>query len=112
MTILLIDPDEKNKVLLSVIFKDKFNLLYANSYQKALLMLNLSIDLIILEIYIDKCQYKLLKEIKKYRPKTPVIILTTCCINNEMIECLKLGCKAFLSKPINAKQLLETCNRI
>ena len=69
---------------------------------------NKNIDLVLMDINMPVMNgYDSTKEIKKIRPKLPVIAQTAYAIAGDMEKSLAAGCDDYISKPINRKLLME-----
>lgn len=56
--------------------------------------------------------YVATSELRKQGVKTPIIALTANAMDSDAQECLRAGCSAFLSKPIDREKLLRTLRRV
>ena len=68
----------------------------------------MNIDLVLMDINMPVMNgYDSTKQIKKIRPKLPVIAQTAYAIAGDMEKSLSAGCDDYITKPINKKQLME-----
>lgn len=67
----------------------------------------------IIDLYIPEINgTDLLKEIKRIRPETGIIMITGFGTIKDAVECMKLGAADFITKPIMLDHLYMTINRI
>jgi PAS domain S-box-containing protein len=52
------------------------------------------------------------KEIRKFKPNLPIIAQTAYAFPKDAENAIKSGCNAFITKPINKLELLETINKL
>ena len=65
-------------------------------------------DLIFMDIQMPKINgYEAAKALRREGLKTPIIALTANAIKGDDKKCFKAGCDDYMSKPINAKSLLQ-----
>jgi len=70
-------------------------------------------DLILLDILMpEKDGIEVLTELKANNNKIPVIMLTSDVQDSTRDECLSLGARAFLNKPVKSEELLPVINSI
>ncbi len=73
---------------------------------------NPDIDLVLMDLRIPKMDgYTATSEIKKLRPKLPVIAQTANALPEDRIRAEEAGCDDFITKPINRKEFLLTVNK-
>ena len=110
--ILITDDDERNIESLRGIFEGyKANLLVAHTGQEALNLLNRNkeISLVLMDIMMPEMDgFEAIRSIRKNADfKTlPVIVITAKTMKSDKEECLKAGASAYLSKPVDVRQLL------
>jgi len=108
---ILIVDDEKDIIdLLSYnLKKNDFNVISANNGKEALLKLNNSIDLIILDIMMPEMDgYETCKSIK-YKTEfknIPIFFLTAKSTTDDEFKGLKIGAEDYIKKPISIKNLI------
>jgi len=67
------------------------------------------IDLILMDIRLPRTNgYMATETIKKLRPDLPVIAQTAYAMDIEIQKAQEAGCDAYITKPIDRHQLLET----
>ena len=116
-TILIVDDSSDNLYTLNAIIKEKLNVkvLEANSGEKALkLLLNETVDLIIMDVHMEGLDGFETASIIKQRRKTqniPIVFLTAAYIDDEFkSRGFKIGAVDYLTKPIDDFQLLNRIN--
>lgn len=71
-----------------------------------------SYDMILLDMQMPRLDgYQTAERLRSLGFKRPIIALTADAMHGDMTRCLASGCDAFLSKPINTKELIETVAR-
>jgi two-component system, cell cycle response regulator DivK len=110
-TILIAEDELINYRLLEVMLsKTKVNLLHGlnGSETLRLFMDNAPIDLILMDIKMpemDGCEVT--REIRKLNAKVPIIAQTAYALEEEKTKSFMAGCNAYITKPINKKELLD-----
>jgi CheY-like chemotaxis protein len=56
--------------------------------------------------------YVATSELRKHGIDTPIIALTANAMDSDAADCIKAGCTAFLSKPIDREKLLRTLRQV
>ncbi len=65
-------------------------------------------DLIFMDIQMPQMNgYEATKLLRRKKIKMPIVALTAHAMKSDERECIKVGCDAYLSKPINRKRLLQ-----
>lgn len=115
-TILVVEDDITNRMLLKEILKNKgIYLHFARNGSEALSFfeLNGQPDVILMDIRLpDISGIELTKNILSKFPEVVVIAQTAFATPEVEDECLMIGMKAFVSKPINAQLLERVLNRL
>lgn len=71
-----------------------------------------SFDMILLDMQMPRLDgYQTAERLRSLGFKRPIIALTADAMHGDMNRCLASGCDAFLSKPINMKELIEIVAR-
>ena len=108
-TILLIDSNKINWLLIEKIFKPtRYKIIFAGNTEEAYnyFKTNTHFNLILIEVLLPNTDgYALMKQIKEIKKEIPIIALTVCALLHEREKCFKYGCDAYLSKPFVAKNL-------
>ncbi|BDX38524.1 hypothetical protein CYCD_18790 [Tenuifilaceae bacterium CYCD] len=69
---------------------------------------NPEIDLIIMDLKMPELSgFDAIKEIRKVKPKIPILVQTAHVFNDEKVLCRALGCDNFISKPVDIELLLS-----
>jgi CheY-like chemotaxis protein len=109
-TILIGEDELVNYRLLEVILsKTNATLIHGKSGSEALRLFksNPNIDIILMDIKmpaLDGCEVT--REIRKLNPEIPIIAQTAYALEEEKDKSLEAGCNAYITKPINKKELL------
>ncbi|HAH43379.1 MAG TPA: two-component system sensor histidine kinase/response regulator, partial [Planctomycetaceae bacterium] len=71
-----------------------------------------SFDMILLDMQMPRLDgYQTAERLRSLGFNRPIIALTADAMHGDMNRCLASGCDAFLSKPINTKELIEIVAR-
>ncbi len=109
MHILLVEDDPKLANVLLTIFKNNlYDATHVNNITDGLnAVMSKRFDLIILDWMLDKqVGIDLLKDIRSYEIKTPVLMLTAVNETAEKVRALDLGADDYLTKPFLTEELL------
>ncbi len=90
--------------------KSKVNILWVENGRDAVTtaLNNDSIDLVLLDINLPLLNgYEVVKQIKKRKPKLPVIAQTAYALGGDREKSLSAGCDDYVSKPISISVLLK-----
>jgi signal transduction histidine kinase len=104
------DEDVNFRFLEAVLQKSQAQILRAKTGREAVeLCGNISkIDLVLMDIKMPVMNgFEATKEIKRNRPKLPVIAQTAFAAKEEMIKCEQYGCDDVVTKPIDIKLLIR-----
>ena len=110
--ILIVEDNSQNVRLLKMALSAKgYTLLEAADGEKALDMaINNKPDLIIMDIQLPKVNgvkvTKKLRQMSDFK-QTPIIAVTAYAMKGDEEKIMKAGCDAYISKPINTRQLPE-----
>jgi PAS domain S-box-containing protein len=111
-TVLVVDDIDANRFYLQYILQEMGSkVLLAEDGQIALDLIKKtkSIDLILMDLNMPVMDgYESTKLIKKIRPDIPVIAQSAYAMPEHMGKAKKSGCDAFVQKPINVKELVNT----
>lgn len=107
--ILICDDEEGIRESFKLILADSYELKFAHNGPEALEILkSLNPSLMLLDIKMPKMHgLDILKEVKKAKPKLPVIIVTGYQSVEMAQEALKLGAADYIPKPFESKQILK-----
>jgi len=108
--ILLVEDDELFREAINNFLAEKYEVTFAESAEQAQAILATTVpDLILLDITLPGMNgVDLLKAIKSSWPDLPVIMLTAIGRIPKVVESIKLGAYDYLTKPIDAEELLLT----
>jgi len=74
---------------------------------------NPSIDIVLMDILIPKLNgHEATRQIKKIRKDLPVLVQTSYAMDGDEIKARQAGCDAYLTKPLNRIQLVETIQKL
>ena len=108
-TILVCDDEEGVRESFKLILEDHYNLRFAlNGLEAIETLKSFTPDLMLLDIKMPKTHgMEILKQIKKSKPKLPVIIVTGYQSVEMAQEALKNGASDYIPKPFDSKQILK-----
>lgn len=113
--ILLIEDDRALNKAISIYFKkEKFHVISCYCGQEALnTLLQNNIDLIILDINLpDLSGFDLIKQIKIINSNIPILILSACDLDSDILHGFNLGAEDYVTKPFNIEILHKKINVI
>ena len=113
--ILLIEDDRPLNKAISVYFKkEKFYVLSSFSGQEALDILSQNnLDLIILDINLpDLSGFDLIEQIKIMNLNIPILILSACDLDSDILHGFNLGAEDYVTKPFNIEIFHKKINVI
>jgi len=107
----LIGEDEliNYRLLEVMLLKTKVKLLHGKNGSDTLKLFknNPKIDLILMDIKMPEMDgSEVTKEIRKINTSVPIIAQTAYALEEEKVKSLEAGCNAYITKPINKKDLL------
>ena len=108
-TILICDDEEGIRESFKLILEEDYTLRFATNGIEALEILrNLTPAVMLLDIKMPKIHgIEILKEVKKIKPKLPVIIVTGYQSVEMAQEALKNGATDYIPKPFESKHILK-----
>ena len=106
-TILLVDDETKERKVLSLNLKFKYNILEAKNGKEALEIIEKQrVNLILTDLKMPEMDgIELLKQIQKHYKNIPVIIVTAFGSIKNAVEAMKMGAIDYITKPINIEGL-------
>lgn len=115
-TILIVEDERTNYNLLMIMLRpSKVKLIWAKDGREAIDQVrqnSSSIDLILMDIRLPNVNgYEATLAIKKMNKSIPVIAQTAYAMDVEVQKAMQSGCDAYITKPIDRAQLLETIFR-
>jgi len=110
-TILIVDDDESNRVLVTEILgEDRYRIVHAKDGEEAIeLLANGEVDLVLSDVMMPGLDgFGLLRELRKSaRTKTvPVILMSARAGEESTVEGLDAGADDYVAKPFSARELL------
>lgn len=109
-TILIIEDNDLNYELLEIILlSEQINIERSTNHIEFFDIINKkNYDIILLDIQLPNYDgWEILKWLKENKKNIPVIVQTAFASTENEVNALKLGASNFISKPINAKELLK-----
>ena len=108
-TILICDDEEGIRESFKLILDEQYSLKFATNGIEALDMLkSFTPDLMLLDIKMPKLHgMEILKQVKKMKPKLPVIIVTGYQSVEMAQEAIKNGAADYIPKPFESKEILK-----
>ena len=115
-TILIVEDDPDSLEFLKILLEmANINSYWAHSGEEAIKYCheNMSIDLVLMDINMSGINgYEATKEIKKFRPKLPIIAQTAYAFGGDKEKALDVGCDDYISKPIDKEELMEMITKL
>ena len=113
-TLLICDDEEGLRESFKLILADTYNLRFANNGLQAIdLLKTFTPDVLLLDIKMPKINgLEVLKQIKKLKPKLPVIIVTGYQSVETAQEALRNGASDYIPKPFESKQILKAVAQV
>ena len=113
-TILICDDEEGIRESFKLILEDHYDLKFAMNGLEALETLKtFTPDLMLLDFKMPKAHgMEVLKQIKKSKPKLPVIIVTGYQSVEMAQEATRLGASDYIPKPFESKQILKAVQKV
>ena len=113
-TVLVCDDEEGLRESFKLVLADTYNLRFVNNGLQALdLLKTFTPDAMLLDIKMPKINgIDVLKQIKKLKPKLPVIIVTGYQSVETAQEAIKNGAADYIPKPFESKQILKSIAQV
>ena len=113
-TILVCDDEEGIRESFKLILSDAYHLRFVNNGLQAVeLLKTFTPDAMLLDIKMPKVNgIEVLKQIKKLKPKLPVIIVTGYQSVETAQEAIKHGAADYIPKPFESKQILKAVAQV
>ena len=114
-TILIVDDEQKIvDLLVHNLTREGYNTIEANDGQTAInLALEKRPDLILLDVMLpDGNGYEFLKDLRKHDEDTPVIFLSACDEEVNIVMGLDIGADDYITKPFRIRELISRINAI
>ena len=109
-TILIVEDDLASFEFLKIVLsRSGYDTLWAKNGQEAINMCieNHSVDMVLMDINMPEMNgYEATIEIKKLKPKLPIIAQTAFAISGDREKALDVGCEDYISKPIKKAELM------
>ncbi len=108
--ILIVEDNPLNMKLMSDILESQgYSVVKAEDGEEALLIIEQEdLDLILLDLQLPKKSgYQVLKEMQK---NIPTMVVSACCMEEEISKAKTKGCLEFITKPINVAEFLSKIN--
>ena len=108
--ILIVEDNELNmKLMVDILESQGYQPNKAFDGQEALNLIDKdNYDLVLLDLQLPiKSGYQVLNEMKK---NTPVIVVSACCMDDEIEKAKAKGCIDFITKPINVIDFVSKIN--
>ncbi|HZJ73849.1 MAG TPA: response regulator [Perlabentimonas sp.] len=109
---LIVEDDASSLMLLEAILgKTGISILVVKNGEPAVdfIKQGKSVDIVLMDIKLKGISgLEATRQIKKINPDIPIIAQTACAVVGDKESCLNAGCDAYMSKPIVAKELLDT----
>ncbi|MGL5346365.1 MAG: response regulator transcription factor [Peptostreptococcaceae bacterium] len=112
--VLLVEDDRA--VALAVIYslkKEGFEVIHAPNLKTAREVLNDTIDIILLDLMLpDGDGYELCSEIREAQNDIPIIFMTACDEESNIVLGLDLGADDYVTKPVKIRELVSRINAV
>lgn len=113
--ILLVEDDKDSRYIISKhLFKTNVSIIECWDGNEVMgIIKNNKIDLVLLDIGLPgKSGYKLIKEIKEYDDRLPIIVESALAMPDQKNKAYELGCDDYITKPISQSDLLFRIDRL
>lgn len=105
--ILIAEDSDSNYMLFHVLLKNEYSLIHATNGRESIqLFMRYHPQLILMDIKMPEMDgYEATAEIRKWSASVPIIAITAYAFPEDKERILSSGFNAYLSKPINSKEL-------
>lgn len=107
--VLVVEDNDRNRRLVKIVLKAKgYEVIEAVTAEEAIVQLNESIDIILMDIQLPEMDGLELAQNIKNDPNTkniPIIALTAYAMKGDKERFLAAGCDDYISKPIDTQKL-------
>ena len=114
-TILVVEDDVHTQFFIKEVLADTgVSTIIVDNGKKAIQQCreNKNIDLVLMDIKLPKMNgLEVTKEIRKFRSSLPIIAQSAYAFTSDSEKALEAGCNAFITKPIDARELHEKINQ-
>ena len=115
-TILVVEDIYNNVLLLEgILAPTGLTLISVENGMKAINVVkkNNEIDLVLMDLRLPVLDgYEASRRIKSHSPGLPIVAISAYAIGEEIDRCIRAGCDRFLSKPLNASELIRTISEL
>ena len=115
-TLIIAEDDPIIQIYFKELFKDKAcKILFATDGKKAvdLYKKNPDTELVLMDLRMPKLNgFEAIKQILEFDKDAKIIAQTAYAMQDETERCLKMGCKAYITKPIRKETLFKTIQNI
>jgi len=110
-TVLVVEDVESNYLYIEALLKSlKIKIIWAKTGNEGINFCkeNPQIDLVLMDILLPEINgYEATKQIKKFRPKLPIIAQTAFAMYGDNEKAFEAGCDDYIAKPIKKQLLLD-----
>lgn len=117
-SLLVAEDEENNFILLEILLLEKlkvpYTILHARNGIEAVEICKKSpnIQMVLMDLKMPKLNgYDATKEIRKFRPKLPIIAQSAYSTREEINAAIACGCNEFITKPINKNELQKAISK-
>lgn len=112
--ILIAEDNDSNYILMTYTLKGKYELDRARNGKEAIQKVNEgAFDLVLMDIKMPIMDgLEATEAIKKVHPDLPVVALTANVFDVDKENAMRAGCDAFIPKPVNRDNCLETIEQL
>jgi two-component system, response regulator YesN len=112
--VLVVDDERSVRETMSLIL-DAYEVMTVSTGEDALAILNrpTDIDIVVVDVVLPGIRgIELLEEIKKRDSRLKVVIMTSYCSNDIIVEALRLHADDYVEKPFNVEQMKKVIDRL